>query len=135
MKQIEKKLNDISFKNSPYYTIRLFEYYIIGSIIYTYETFKKENKLNYTVIKNLRKIKLNANFSIEKGERFFTFVQMSKFLNGEINNNLNNKDKNDYYEIIILNHLKKRELPLPLKNLENNDIFFPQSPFKNFFLY
>ena len=48
-----------------YYKTKLFEFYAIKSILYTYETLKKENKLNYTAIKNLRSIKLNPDFSIK----------------------------------------------------------------------
>lgn len=81
---IEKKINEIKPKvDKNYYYNKLYEFCIIKSILYTYETLKKENKLNYTAIKNLRTIKLNPDFNI-KNDKIYYKIKMTKVLGEDL---------------------------------------------------
>ena len=124
---IEKKINEIKNKDgNNYYIKKLFEFSIIQSIFYTYITLKRENKLNYDAIKNLRKIKLNQDFNI-KNEKIYSEIKINKFLGGEIKNNkISDNNLDYYYEKIDINKLIKKEINLSGKILldfiENKDI-------------
>ena len=138
LKIIEKKINKLKNKETKYYLGIFCQLCIIQSILHTYEIFKKENKLNYTIIKNLRKIKLNPNFNIKNNETIFFKVNIHKFLYGEIKN-IKNNNKFDFYEEINLDKLIEKEGPLTYENLykfiENKDIIIYQDPYEIIYIY
>ena len=119
---IEIKLNS----NLDYFKQLFLLLNLYNSFFYTYVYLSKKNCLNYSIIYNLRTIKLLPNFNIQKKKYFFKIISIYRFLNGEINNKyseeiIDNIFSTKYY----YNNIDNIERIDDVDVSENNITFYP----------